>query len=99
MTTYTATLNITAASEEAFTAECVRHLTERGYAVAQPNETWETPVQFVRRLGMDRNVIARALARPGCPNVAQRRSATGRLLELCSNAHFDAFVVRFRRNG
>jgi hypothetical protein len=86
--------------EDALTAFAIRHLTERGYNVADPNEKWETVGQLLKRLDICYETFNRALKREGRPNVLLRRSAgaqsktgTGQIRGVCSNAAFDAFLT------
>jgi hypothetical protein len=92
-------LDVSAKSEAHVTEFCIAHLRERGYHVAPPNEKWETPSEFLARLGVSAMSLHRALRRSGCPNVAAHRTPTGRILELCSNQAFDAFVKRYLKPG
>jgi hypothetical protein len=95
-------LDVTAKSESLVTDYCIAHLRERGYHVAAPNEKWETPKEFNQRLGINHQGLQRALHRPGRPNVAvtynpRRGKGCHRVLAICSNADFDAFVLKFKQ--
>jgi hypothetical protein len=96
------TLTVSGESEQIVTDYCIAHLRERGYAVAPPNEKWETPSEFNTRLGICAVGITRALIRPGCPNVAihyanGRGPHSKRIHSICSNAAFDAFVKSHKK--
>lgn len=89
-------LKIEAPNEAALLAWAIMHLEAHGYSVQAPK--WETPGEFHYRLGVGCEAIGRALRRDGCPNVALRRAngGKGRIAEICSNEHFEAFVLRYK---
>jgi hypothetical protein len=93
------TLSVKAGSESVLTEFCIAHLRERGYAVTAPNEKWETPSEFNRRLEIGYELIHRTLKRPGCPAVLieygpGRGPHNRRILGICSNPAFEAFVLQ-----
>jgi hypothetical protein len=94
------TIEIEAAKEAAVTEFAIKFLRDRGYSVTPPNEQWETAREFNQRVGVGKTAIRRALKRPGCPNVFinwGRHFREKRIVGICSNADFDAFVKRFKR--
>lgn len=76
----------------------IEFLRGRGFHIAPPRDEWETPKQFIERLGVHYETFSRALRRDGCPNVALRRTrnGAGRIAEVRSNDDFDAFVRRYK---
>lgn len=74
----------------------IQQLEEHGYSVRPPNDSWETPAQFMQRLGICYETFRRALKKDGRPHVVVRRErgGAGRIREICSNADFDAFCLR-----
>jgi hypothetical protein len=88
---FKATLDVTAKNEEAVTEFCIAHLKERGYSVTQPHLKWETPKEMIARLRICYETLSRRARDPNRPNVAIHRGSSGRLIQICSNADFDAF--------
>jgi hypothetical protein len=65
--------------------------------VTAPNEKWESIGAFMRRVGLrnDKSLAAAMDTRLGRgKTLPTRRSEKGQLIEICSNANFDAFAVR-----
>lgn len=89
-------LDVTGNSEAVVTEFCIGHLRERGYAVAPPNEKWETMKEFLARLDTSWSNFRRCLADPRRPHVLIHPSAR-RVSEILSNAAFDAFVKRHKQ--
>ena len=86
------------ASEAVLESWAVSFLRERGYDVAAPNETWETLSQFCERLGISpNNVRARFIDNPIAPKILTHRGLTGRILQILSNAAFDAFCLKNKK--
>jgi len=88
---------ISAPNEAALETWAIKHLEERGYSVRAAHQNWETAKEFCARLHVHWQTLDRNMAAQGCPNVIVRRGATGRLIEILSNADFDAFITRNKR--
>lgn len=96
--TFKVMIEIEAAKEAAVTAFAIKFLTDRGYNVAQASERWERLNEFCGRLGIHHMTFYRAMERPDRPNVLVKRGLkTDRLMEIQSNAAFDAFVTRLKQ--
>lgn len=91
------TLTLEAPDQGMINLKLVAYLRDQGYHVADPNDTWETITQFLRRNGLRKyESFHRALrAYEGRGNKIYRRvGKTGRIIELLSNPAFDAFCRR-----
>jgi phage host-nuclease inhibitor protein Gam len=94
-----ATLDVTAASEQAVTEFAIAHLRERGFHVTEGNETWESVRDFLTRVHMSKHEsLTRSIIKWKARghHIPVRRGPTGRLIELASNPEFDAFVTRHK---
>ena len=83
--------------EAVITEFCVSHLKDHGYGITEPNDNYETPGAFLKRLGLwhtypINEAIKRYEARGN--HIPVTRGPTGRLREILSNPGFDAFCRR-----
>lgn len=91
------TLTLEGLSSEALTAAMIKHLEELGYGVTEPNENWETPAEFLRRVGLRKHELLRRSIRyweERGHTVLCNRGPHGRIKELLSNPAFDTFCRR-----
>lgn len=94
---FTATLNITAKSENALTEYALQHLKERGYHVTRPKENWESVRDFLKRVKMNRHEkLSRKLKKweERGYKIPVRRGKSGRAIELLSNPKFEEFLTQ-----
>lgn len=96
------TLTLEGLSSEALTEAIIKHLESLGYGVTPPNERWETPSEFLQRLGLSKHeVLTSALrhwtARGHKILCVRGGGDRGRIRELLSNPDFDAFCLRNKR--
>jgi hypothetical protein len=89
-------LAIEAPNHSMLLAWAIKHLEEHGYSVRPPNERWENVTNYCRRLHIHTETLRRAAEHPQRPNVVIHRGPSGRILELLTNADFDAFVLRHK---
>lgn len=90
-------LQISAPNEAALETWAIKHLEERGFSVRAAHDEWESTKEFCARLHIHWQTLDRNMSAPGCPNVVVRRGATGRLIEILSNEHFDEFITRNKK--
>ncbi len=93
----TFTLTLESATQAEIDEKLIEHLQERGYSVTQPNENWETPSVFCRRLGLNPGHFRHALDHVSAPHILTHRGPTGRVPQLLSTATFDTFCLRNKR--
>jgi hypothetical protein len=89
-------LQIEAPTETALEKWAIAHLQERGYSVRPPGEQWENVTNYCRRLHIHTETLRRASEHPQRPNAVIHHGPSGRILELLTNADFDAFVLRHK---
>jgi hypothetical protein len=89
-------LAIDAPNDAALLEWAIKHAEQHGYSVRPPNEKWENVTDYCKRLGVHSQTLKRAIEHPKRPNVIFFQGESGRLLELASNADFDAFVLRYK---
>lgn len=91
----TLTLDLESDVDAQVVAKFTAFLEERGFIVIPEDKAkWEGPGKLAERLRVHPETIARALRNRNCPRVALDRGPNGRLIEICSNPGFDAFVRR-----
>ena len=76
---------------------CVGHLKEQGYGITEPDAKYETPGNFLKRLGLwPTYPLSEAIKRYEARGnyVPVTRGPTGRLREILSNEGFDKFCRR-----
>jgi hypothetical protein len=89
-------LSLDAPNDKALFEWAKQYLEESGYSVRPPGERWENVTAFCRRLHIHTETLRRASEHPQRPNAVIHRGPSGRILELLTNADFDAFVLRHK---
>lgn len=91
-------ITLSATTQDELEAVAKEYLEDKGYLVTQWLE-WETPKAICDRLGINLQTLQRRLVKVNRPRVEVERSfKTGRLLKVCSNELFDAFLTEGKKS-
>jgi hypothetical protein len=91
---------VTAKNQDVLTQFCADHLKSIGYNVAASHYKWESLKEFMARLGIERHAsVHRDIEhwRQRGNTVLTHHAPTGKLMEILSNADFDAFCKRHKK--
>jgi hypothetical protein len=92
-------ITLAATTQDGLDGVAKEYLEDRGWVVTKWRE-WETPKQICERLKVNLSTLNRRLVMVDRPRVEVIRSAsTHRLLKVCSNEVFDAYLLEARKSN
>jgi hypothetical protein len=89
-------ITLAATTQDGLESVAKEYLEDRGWVVTKWLK-WETPTEICSRLGIHSETLRRRLGKRNRPRVEVEKSFNGRILHVCSNELFDAFLTEGKK--